>query len=367
MTMSRAFEITPAFIYDVWLQKAAVVAGYTLLVHDYFLTLSDEVEYIWSAPWTPVKSIYLANRYIALLGQTVICMQTTGFVAAVTGGCEFYAIFFGAYILVSLETAHVLVFLRAWAIWGGNRRILWFVVIAYVTSLVSIVAAVTKGQDFSNFEPTVASGCDRPVPDRAWLFYLVSLVVDSLLFCITMSGLRSYSKSFNGSLELIHVLMRGAIAFYVVNVCYGVLGIVCWTRYQNSPSSFTVTGLFIPVLAICSQRVVHDLRQAAPLPCSTRDLSQVIDRQVEGFAFWSRSPDLGRETSPIIEETDDATDDRSELRIDDNVGFSSSTPSFDPGSYSLVEIARVSVSSDRRVLAACTTPLGSLSDHRCFP
>ncbi|KAI6126102.1 hypothetical protein EDD16DRAFT_354535 [Pisolithus croceorrhizus] len=341
MTMSRAFEITPAFIYDVWLQKAAVVAGYTLLVHDYFLTLSDEVEYIWSAPWTPVKSIYLANRYIALLGQTVICMQTTGFVAAVTGGCEFYAIFFGAYILVSLETAHV--FLRAWAIWGGNRRILWFVVIAYVTSLVSIVAAVTKGQDFSNFEPTVASGCDRPVPDRAWLFYLVSLVVDSLLFCITMSGLRSYSKSFNGSLELIHVLMRGAIAFYVVNVCYGVLGIVCWTRYQNSPSSFTVTGLFIPVLAICSQRVV------------------------EGFAFWSRSPDLGRETSPIIEETDDATDDRSELRIDDNVGFSSSTPSFDPGSYSLVEIARVSVSSDRRVLAACTTPLGSLSDHRCFP
>lgn len=368
MITSRAFEITPALIYDVWLQRAAVVAGYALLVHDYFLTLSVEVEYIWGAPWTPVKSIYLANRYFALLGQTVICMQTTGFVVTVTGGCEFYAIFLGVYMFVSFETAHVLVFLRAWVIGGGNRRILWSLVAVYITSLVSLAVAVTKGEDFSNFKPTVRSGCYRPVPDHAWLFFLASLVVDSLLFCMTMSGLRSYRKSFrNDSLQLIQVLMRGATAFYVVNACYCVLGIVSWTRYQNSPSSFTVPGFFIPVLAICSQRVVHDLRQVAPLPCSTRDLSQVIDRQVKRFALWSRSPDLEREASSNIEQSDNITDDRSELRIDDDAGFSSQAASTQPGSYPLVEIASLGVSSSRRVFAAQTTPLGTLPDHRCFP
>lgn len=368
MITPRAFEITPALIYDVWLQRAAVVAGYALLVHDYFLTLSVEVEYIWGAPWTPVKSIYLANRYFALLGQTVICMQTTGFVATVTGGCEFYSIILGTHILVSLETAHVLVFLRAWAIGGGNRRILWSVVAVYITSVVSLAVAVTKGENFSNFKPTVRSGCYRPVPDHAWLFFLASLVVDSLLFCMTMSGLRSYRKSFrNGSLQLIQALMRGATAFYVVNACYCVLGIVSWTRYQNSPSSFTVPGFFIPVLAICSQRVVHDLRQVAPLPCCTQDLSQVIDRQVKGFASRSRSPDLEREASSNIEQSDNITDDRSELRIDDVAGFSSKAASTQPGSYPLVEIASLGVSSSRRVFAAQTTPLGTLPDHRCFP
>ncbi|KAI6001154.1 hypothetical protein EDD15DRAFT_1658249 [Pisolithus albus] len=262
MITPRAFEITPAIIYDVWLERAAIVAGYALLVHDYFLTLSVEVEYIWGAPWTPVKSIYLANRYFALLGQTLICMQTTGFVASVTGGCELYSIFLGVYILVSLETAHVLVFLRAWAIWGGNRRTLWCVVVVYITTLVSIVVAVTKGEDFSNFEPTVMSGCYKSVPGGAWLFFLASLAVDSLMFCMTMSGLLSYRKSFrNGSLQLVQVLMRGATAFYV-NACYCVLGIVSWTTFQNSPGSFAVPGFCIPVLAICSQRVVHDLRRS---------------------------------------------------------------------------------------------------------
>ncbi|KIO03529.1 hypothetical protein M404DRAFT_145802, partial [Pisolithus tinctorius Marx 270] len=65
--------------------RAATAAGYTLLVYDYFLTLSDEVECMWYAPWTPVKFVYLANRYIVLLGQTVICIQATGIVAAVAG------------------------------------------------------------------------------------------------------------------------------------------------------------------------------------------------------------------------------------------------------------------------------------------
>lgn len=170
MITSRAFEITPALIYDVWLQRAAVVAGYALLVHDYFLTLSVEVEYIWGAPWTPVKSIYLANRYFALLGQTVICMQTTGFVVTVTGGCEFYAIFLGVYMFVSFETAHVLVFLRAWVIGGGNRRILWSLVAVYITSLVSLAVAVTKGEDFSNSYCEVWMLQTRTRPCMAFLF-----------------------------------------------------------------------------------------------------------------------------------------------------------------------------------------------------
>ncbi|KIO03526.1 hypothetical protein M404DRAFT_624673 [Pisolithus tinctorius Marx 270] len=84
--MSGAFESALALIYDVALQRAAVVAGYSLLLYDYFLTLSDEVEYIWNTPRTLVKFIYLANRYIVLLGQTVLCIQVTAHLAVC--GCS---------------------------------------------------------------------------------------------------------------------------------------------------------------------------------------------------------------------------------------------------------------------------------------
>ncbi|KAI6040255.1 hypothetical protein EDC04DRAFT_2894244 [Pisolithus marmoratus] len=271
--MSSTFEITPAFIYDVWLQRAAVVAGYTLLVYDYFLTLGDEVEYIWSAPWTLVKSIYLANRYIMLLGQTLVCIQATGFIAAVTGGCEFYAMFLAVYILVSLETAHVLVVLRAWAIWGGDRRILQSMVLAYVACFVSIIIAVSKGEDFSNFEPTVTSVCYEPAPDHAWIFYFSSLVVDSLLFCMSMTSLWSYRKSFkHGSLELVKALTRGVTTFYIASVCYDILGIVSVTRYQNSPRLFAITGNY---------------DTGSGVSWSSQELSQVVNQQLEALSPWT--------------------------------------------------------------------------------
>ncbi|KAI6044380.1 hypothetical protein EDC04DRAFT_360304 [Pisolithus marmoratus] len=343
--MSHVFEVTPTFVYDVGLQRTAIVAGYTLLVYDYFLTLSDEVEYIWNAPWTPVKFIYLANRYTVLLGQTLICIQATGFVATFTGGCEFYAVFLAVYILLSLETAHLLVALRAWAIWGGDRSVLWSVVVAYVASLVSIVVAVSQGEDFSNFEPTVTSLCYRPIPVRAWLFYLASLAVDSLLFCMTMMGLWSYCKALkDGSLELIRILMRSVTAFYVVNVCYDVLGIVSWTRYRNSPKSFAITAFFIPVLAICGQRVVHDLRRTAPMSYSGQDLSQMVDRQVKALTFWPMSADeavsmdlegIPRGSSSSIDEIGTASDDYAGLRLEDDAGVSIETPSFKSRPYSL--------------------------------
>ncbi|KAI6044382.1 hypothetical protein EDC04DRAFT_360189 [Pisolithus marmoratus] len=280
-TMSGAFEITPALSYDVWLQRSAVLAGYTWLVYDYFLTLSDEVEYIWKARWTPVKFIYLANRYIVLLGQTFISIQETGLLAAVTGGCDAYAIFLSGYTLVFLETAHVLVVLRAWATWGGNRRILRFVVVGYVVGLISLVIAVGQGEHFSNLGVSVMSVCYEPTPDHAWLFYFCSLMVDSLLFCMTMSGLWSYFKSLrNGSLELVKALMRDVTAFYIVNVCYDVLGIVSVTKYANNLRAGAIPGITVPALAICCQRVMHDLRRMAPVSLSLPELSQVVNRQL---------------------------------------------------------------------------------------
>lgn len=345
--MSGAFEITPAFIYDVWIQRAAVAAGYTLLLYDYFLTLGDEVEYIWKAPWTPVKSVYLANRYTVLLGQTVICIQETGVIAAVTGGCRAYAIFLGVYTLVSLETAHVLVVFRAWAIWGGNRLILRSMVLGYVACLVSLIVAVAKEEDISNFEPSVKFICYEPAPDQAWLFYFGSLVVDTLLFCMTMSGLWSYRKSFSrGSLDLIKALMRDVTVFYIINVCYDALGIVSMTTYQNSPIALGVSAIMAPVLAICGQRVVHDLRRMAPVSWSARELSDVVDQQLEAFQFWVQSADDGAsmaleglsgvegETGSNIDEISVATDDDTEHRPDDDAGISVGIPSFESRSYS---------------------------------
>lgn len=54
------------------------IVGYALLVFDHVLTLEDEVEYIWPSRRSPVKIIYLGNRYgnIPLLG--LVTLHTLG-------------------------------------------------------------------------------------------------------------------------------------------------------------------------------------------------------------------------------------------------------------------------------------------------
>lgn len=47
------------------------VASFAILLYDYALSFSDELQYIWSARWNTGKWLYLAIRYIATVEITV--------------------------------------------------------------------------------------------------------------------------------------------------------------------------------------------------------------------------------------------------------------------------------------------------------
>ncbi|KAF8452718.1 hypothetical protein L210DRAFT_2053440 [Boletus edulis BED1] len=39
----------------------------TAVIYDYFLTISNEVAYIWKRPWTIVSTLFLLVRYVGCL------------------------------------------------------------------------------------------------------------------------------------------------------------------------------------------------------------------------------------------------------------------------------------------------------------
>ncbi|OJA17249.1 hypothetical protein AZE42_12567, partial [Rhizopogon vesiculosus] len=69
------------FAQDLWVRLAFTTAGHTFLVYDYFLTLDDEISYIWNSPWTVVKVLFLVNRYGNLVVQTYIRLEEAGLLA----------------------------------------------------------------------------------------------------------------------------------------------------------------------------------------------------------------------------------------------------------------------------------------------
>ena len=52
--------------YDTTLNGLCTAVGLMVLLYDHVLTFGDEVQYVWSAPATYAKYIFLLNRYVVL-------------------------------------------------------------------------------------------------------------------------------------------------------------------------------------------------------------------------------------------------------------------------------------------------------------
>lgn len=52
------------------------VASVALFIYDYFITQGLEIELVWSAPWNPLKVMYLIQRYLPFADTVflVVCM-----------------------------------------------------------------------------------------------------------------------------------------------------------------------------------------------------------------------------------------------------------------------------------------------------
>ena len=52
--------------------KQSTVAGYTVLLYDSAINLSDEVEYIWCSKKNAAKCALLGNKYLVLVILTLV-------------------------------------------------------------------------------------------------------------------------------------------------------------------------------------------------------------------------------------------------------------------------------------------------------
>ncbi|KAF9233808.1 hypothetical protein BU15DRAFT_79731 [Melanogaster broomeanus] len=64
---------------EIQLNNYLSVACATVISHDYILTFSNEVEYVWNRPWTLVSAMYIMLRYLGLLVAMVQSFMGSSF------------------------------------------------------------------------------------------------------------------------------------------------------------------------------------------------------------------------------------------------------------------------------------------------
>lgn len=278
------------FMEDVWVRRSFSAAGHTLLVYDYLLTFSEEFVYIWKSPWTAIKIMFLLSRYGNLIGQTVIRLEEAGLLAHDSQKfCQGFAIFSTCFMLVSVESIHILVLLRAWAIWGTRRRVTNIFAWSYVVYIVVLMASSVWGLYTGNIHfqfLRVAQVCVATGPKYVWLIYFASFILDTITFVLTMRSLRKYSREFQQLYpsSLLHVLIRDATLFFIASMFSNALTIISWTAFRTNPTYFLAKGFAAPLLSVAGQRLVLNLRGLQTRSYATHDLSREVDRQIRAFA-----------------------------------------------------------------------------------
>ncbi|KAG1857380.1 hypothetical protein DFJ58DRAFT_840669 [Suillus subalutaceus] len=247
-------SLSPQFMESLWVRKSFSAAGHTLLVYDYLLTFRDEFVYIWDAPWTIVKILFLLNRYGNLIGQTVVRLEEAGLLAHDSQKfCQCFAIFTSCFMFLSVESIHILVLVRAWAIWGTQKRVTNILAWSYVIYVVTLLASTSYSLYAGNIQ---------------YLF------LDVIHVCVTTMPISGYTLgNFSHSTRLVF-----SMCFFEMRSSFSS------TAFWNNPKYFLAKGFATPLLSVVGQRLVLNLRGLKTRTYATRDLSREVDRQLQAFA-----------------------------------------------------------------------------------
>ncbi|KAF8555680.1 hypothetical protein OG21DRAFT_1438502 [Imleria badia] len=232
-------SVPPIVLSHLFIRKLCAFAGYTFLVYDYFLTLSLEVAYIWNAPRTVIKVLFLVNRYWNLIGQGFIILEETGYLSHGSYRfCVAFQLYLPFFVIFSGESIRLMVLMRACAILGCKRSIAVVWNILYVFYAMAVLGVVfyffTHGGPM-HFEYLNETGvCILPAPPNLWTILLITIVLDSFILVLIGYSLRRMTRGSRGihPSRLIRLLIRDAILFYIATLFNSLFCIVCWTTFS---------------------------------------------------------------------------------------------------------------------------------------
>jgi len=125
------------------------LANYVILViisaigYDYVLTLSREIEYIWSKPWTFVSTLFVIVRYLGLYGFIIDSIQGTSFLPGPANLCLVLNIATQWTLLLYAFAADLLMILHVWAMHNRSKIVISALLASYtVTIVLSIIACI---------------------------------------------------------------------------------------------------------------------------------------------------------------------------------------------------------------------------------
>ncbi|TFK46938.1 hypothetical protein OE88DRAFT_1738984 [Heliocybe sulcata] len=293
------------------------LAGLVILLYDVLLTLDAEVKYVWSmlkSPHTLVSIMFIANRYGNIVLLAVLNAQFMGLWPSgrpTHQFCESFTITTNLLIFIALASINAGVPVRrAWFTLAGARqfKVAKCLAAAYGAYFVGSAGLLLYGSLMDHEHLAVHGTCVNHLPRwlNKWLFWLPSIVLNTVAFTMSIIRLHEHVKGVNAS-SIIRTAYGDGMLYYFISVAFDVWNILYWalgsSRYRHTLSLAST----LATMTILSQRLVIRLRTSDDFDyntdhtagaCSTDFEITTGDRPVSPLVFSEVLPKQTRAPPP---------------------------------------------------------------------
>ncbi|KAG9019169.1 Phosphotransferase enzyme [Tulasnella sp. 427] len=262
-----------------------ILVGFVLLIYDHFLTLPEEIEFVWRRPKNMISWIFLCNRYLTPLVLIVDLYDKMGVTTDLTVGvivsphkfltcsttflhpfrcsCKTWVVGEIVFHVLSHASIHALVVIRVIALWGGQPLVRWSLYAGWLVyfAITFSIALATGIIHIASFRPApIINICFSVVGNFVFWVWVPPLILEFALFGLTIVKASKQSHRAITTMPIAYVLYRdGALYFVVICLC-SVFNLIVWRWLPIS--WFALAKYFtLGLVNVMASRMVLNLRQ----------------------------------------------------------------------------------------------------------
>ncbi|OCH90461.1 hypothetical protein OBBRIDRAFT_793339 [Obba rivulosa] len=263
-----------AEMYILDIGKRSRISAITLLGYDYFISLSDEVDVVWSQnKRRPMFWMHTFNRLFALLYLIFDSIPLTPSGIVSSKSCIIYLMCDDIVTLVTTITVQAILQLRVYALYHRSRRMLWFLLT--MSAIEVSVMVILIGVTISRIErlPVISTptGCEYTgIFALSALFWLPGLVYEPILLLLVVHKAWPLSKS-APRVPMIIRMARDSLLYFTLVFVELLVSTVIWAHFPKYINIIMPWSAALP--SVLGSRMLLNTREAAYKKESTLEFS----------------------------------------------------------------------------------------------
>lgn len=199
--------------------------------------------------WSPPKVLYFLTRYYSLIALIILQAHRMT--------CRQWIVFEGVSALILELSVEIMLILRLYALYTGNKPIARLMVILFATE--GIVMLTMLGISIPRI--MTSAGCvEADIPVELVAYSITSILFETFLFTLTIRRYLQARKAGWGNIDLLAVLFRdGAWAFAVI---FAVM-VINTVLFALGPRTLAALGFpwLLAILGVVGPRLMLNVRE----------------------------------------------------------------------------------------------------------